>query len=301
MGNKEFALQGMTGFARATATSAGVSLEIELKSVNSRYLDLVFKLPREYFGFEAKLREKIAGKLQRGRVEISVTRSSSVASAMGVKFNRGLFDLGFKSGAELLGAVGLDSHEQRAALVRDLMQRREIMEFVEGNVDLSKEEGLLEQVSSQAVQALIEMRKVEGQKLAQDCANRLAEMRTLKRKITECSAVSVQAAKKRLEERVSRLSPELKIDPLRLSMEVALLADRCDVTEELTRLDLHFEQFELNLTVASSGRKLDFLLQELGREFNTIASKCQDAQIQGLVVDAKAAMEKIREQVQNVE
>lgn len=291
----------MTGFGAAARAAQSVRVEVEIKSANSRFLDLTIKAPRLYAPLESEVRELVAETVQRGRVEVLVGRVGSSVGARRVSFNRELFEVTLAVYLKQFRGAGIDSPEARAGAIRDVLSRHEILEVAEGEVSVTRERAVLLGAVRHALVNLESMRRSEGARLVADLETRLNRLVELRSAIARQAAATPAAARKRLAARIERLAPSVQIDPERLAAEVAIIADRVDVTEELVRLESHVAQFRKELKSAAAGKKLDFLLQEFGREFNTIGSKAQDAVIQAAVVDAKAEMEKMREQVQNLE
>jgi len=291
----------MTGFGSAHDVDRAVRVDVEIKTANSRFLDLTIKAPRMYASFESDIRELVAETVERGRVEVLIGRVEQTGGARRLSFNQELFDATLAVYLRQFRAAGVDSTEARVDAIRDVLSRHEILEVAEGEVSVSRERSLLLGVVRRSLQGLQSMRQSEGKRLVSDLEERLERLVAVRRTIERQAAASPAAARARLAARIERLAPAVKVDPERLAAEVALLADRVDVTEELVRLESHVAQFRKALSTPIAGKKLDFLLQEFGREFNTIGSKAQDAAIQSVVVEAKAEMEKMREQVQNLE
>lgn len=293
--------RSMTGFGAGRAANKTVQVDVEIKTANSRFLDLTMKLPRLYTPFENELREILGSTVQRGRVDVVVSRSERERSAGAVEFHGELFDAAFEVYLRVLKRSGCDTAEARAGAVRDILTRREVLGISEESGNPDRERELVVAAFRKALAGLVSMREREGVRLAGDLTSRLERLVKLRGSIGARAALAPAAAQERLTARLKKLAPAVQVDPDRLAAEVALIADRLDVTEELVRLDSHFEQFRAALQTPSTGRKLDFLLQELGREFNTIGSKAQDGAVQAEVVEAKTEMERIREQVQNLE
>lgn len=272
---------------------------IEVRSLNNRYLDVQMKLPRGLAILESRVKKTVQDRFSRGRFDVSIFRTSQherggslvVNEALAAQYIGILEDLKARFG--LRGEVDL-------SLVAGLADLITVTEVKDDPEVLWK---ILSTGLSQALDELDRMRREEGALLLQDVKQRLDLIDQAGRAIRAQSPVTVENARKRMKESLNRLLDE-QPDPLRLAQEIAALAERTEVTEELTRLECHLTQFRSllgNSTREAVGRKLDFLLQEMGREVNTIASKAMDAQISMDVVNAKAELEKIREQVQNIE
>ncbi len=293
--------RSMTGFGSGRSSRGSVGIEVEIKSANSRFLDLSLKLPRLYGPFEPELRELVARSVQRGRVEVAVMRVEQVRPGSGVTFRSDLFKAAAAVYRRAFVEAKCDTIEARIGAVRDILSRREVLSIDEESGDPRRERPLLVKACSAAIAQLISMRDSEGRRLAGDLAMRLANLETLHRTIEQRAAAAPEAARARLENRLRKLAPHVTVDPQRLAAEVAILADKVDITEELVRLKSHSAQFRAALGEVAAARKLEFLLQEFGREFNTIGAKAQDAAVQADVVAAKTELEKMREQVQNLE
>ena len=315
-----FQPRSMTGFARAAIKNNCVEIEVELRSVNHRFLEVNTKVPRAYQQFERAVKGVLQKDHRRGKFDLFVVRrpviatvdskvgnaspGSGAASSVVIP-NDFITQLDqslarYRFACERVGIQKPSGIEQLISQV--VLNYRDAVE--EGDSDYSGEEALLVDAVSAASRLLQEMRIQEGQHLIHEIKERLRTVEVCKGVISDAAKDLPQKAQARLTERLAVLVPkEGIVDPSRVALEVALLAERSDITEELTRLESHFQQFRTALTgnPEGIGRKLDFLLQEFLREFNTITSKAQDARIQGVVVDAKTELEKIREQVQNIE
>ena len=291
----------MTGFGRSVVRSPDVEILVELKSVNNRYLDISLRLPRSYSCFEPEVRKVIGERLQRGRVDVYVERSAVSAAAVKLQFNRGLFDSYYGLARGIAEEFGELSPEINARLVMDVLKQREILELSGEVSDAELERSVLLEALSQALDGLCEMRAVEGGKLMVQIDAEIHGLAALKENIEAKSRCSPKELKDKLAQRLKELAPDVLRDEARLYLEATILAERIDVAEELTRLGSHLEQFGETLSQPRQGRKLDFVSQEIIREFNTIGSKTQDAEVRALVVEAKVRVDKIREQVQNIE
>lgn len=291
----------MTGFGRARREAEGILLEVELRSVNHRFLDVVCKLPPAYASLEQEVVKRVREKLSRGRVEVSINRTESGTGGVRVNFNKELFRAYWQAVGDALAEAKLKSAAAREQAALQLLSRREVLETVNDTVEDEAELALLYAALEEGLRSLLEMRRSEGEALSSEILRLLAEFEQSIEQLTRESRETVSVFKEKLAARLEKLAPEVEIDPARLAQEVAILADRTDITEELSRLRSHLEQFRLLLAQPGNGRKLDFLIQEMGREVNTCGSKAQNSQVQLHVVDAKAGLEKIREQIQNIE
>lgn len=299
MGSQVFS---MTGFGRGHAEDSRVSIQAEIRSVNSRFLDLIIKTPRSYSGLEGTIRELVTARIERGRVEVFVSRTVLAVDAGAVQWNSALFLALFEKYQEVAKELGVDNDSARWEAARDILARRDVLEVTENGEVAEGEKELLSFALGSALDQLTEMRCKEGLELSADVAERVAVLGKIQKQISKKVVASADRIRERILERVSKLEPEVHLDESRLTTEVALIADRADVSEELVRLASHLEQCEQTLKqTGSRGRRLEFLIQELGRELNTIGSKAQDADVQILVVDGKSEIERMREQVQNIE
>ncbi len=294
----------MTGYGRGKSEVEGSAITVEIRSVNHRFLDLKLRGAALEPKHEETLRKRIGKAITRGALSVSIRldRQSGqgtpqVDSAAAQRVYQDLRSL-----AESLGT----NTEIPLALVvgtPGVMVARAASAAESEAQALAVGDCILK-AADVALAELVEMRAAEGASLKSDIESRLGTLSALAIELGELAKTGPADAQKRLEERLAKLlkNSQVEVDEARIAQEVAVLADKLDVTEELVRLSSHFEQLAILLSEAKPvGRKLDFLVQELGREFNTVTSKSQSANVARLVVDAKAELEKIREQVQNVE
>lgn len=288
----------MTGFGGGEARAGATRIGVEVRTVNHRYLDVTVKGPREYAALEARILETVRGRMKRGKVDVFVTRATDTAAPGAVQVNtplaRGYRDALRSLQAEL-GLAGEVTIGMVAAF-RDVV--------VAGSADSDPEAewpAVLEALGM-ALDRLATMRADEGRRLTGDLTKQAANVRELAVDARARAPRIVDEYRTRLRERLAKLLGDTEIDPTRLAQEVAILAERTDVHEELVRLDSHLDQLDALLQGGGElGRKLDFLLQEMGREINTLGSKANDADLARIVVDLKSVAEKIREQIQNLE
>ena len=293
-------LLSMTGFGRAVRQLGGLTIEVEARSVNHRFFDLTIKSPRIYSAYEPEVRALVATTITRGRIEIFVSRRSTDASALSINFNKEIFDKLSNIYRQTIGEAGMKNSHEAVAL--NILSRREVLDVSEESGDGSSERAVLFEALSVALNELGAMRLREGRNLHKDLSARLATLKGLREKVKTATEKNPSSHREKLQQRIQKFAPDVAIDPMRMAAEVAIICDRLDTTEELVRLESHFGQFTDALCVGKEcGRRLDFIVQEMGREFNTINSKAQDSTVQHLVIDAKAEIEKIKEQVQNVE
>ncbi len=291
-------IRSMTGYGKGQAAATGLSLTVEIRSVNHRYSDMTAKLPRVLMALEGEIKKKAGERLRRGKIDIFVNLEVEGTAGLLPRLNKPLaeayVDL-FKE-MQLLLTPGGEIPLSMLASQRDVIVLRE-EEPAEGNIL-----PLLEAALEKALQATENMRLAEGESTRQDVESRLAIIVELLGEVESRAPQVPLEWQSKLSDRLARLAPEVAFDPQRVAQEIAIFADRCDITEEIVRFRSHLQQFRLLLTAAEPvGRQMDFLVQELNRETNTMGSKSNDADLTRMVVALKAELEKVREQVQNVE
>ena len=290
----------MTGFGAGNATNDAIRIDVEVKTVNNRFLDVILRIPRSYSAFEPELKSFIGQFIERGRCEVTVTRQVLASAACNVALNYPVLSAYFAAYLQAAEENSLDSADFRERALLDVLNRRDVLEVLEDAALTDAEKSLLFSALEAALNSLVAMRQAEGRQLFNDLVKRLKNLKSMRKQLAKLLHASPSQLQKRLSEKLAVLTGELQLDAERLATEVAVMADRLDVSEELVRLESHFSLFEETLSHSGTGRKLEFLLQEIGREFNTVGSKAQNAKAQQIVVDAKAEMEKIREQLQNI-
>lgn len=291
-------IKSMTGYGKAEAVVSGGRLQVEIRAVNHRYGEISLKMPRPLLAHELELRKRIGERLKRGKIDVFVQFEPAPGEQGKPQVNIALAKAYHDSLQTLKQALGLAEPVSLAfiAAQRDVL----VAEDSEAVIGSLGEALLL--VADQAVQAMDGMRTREGASLLADLQSRMARLAELIEAVEQRVPVSVATQAQRLKERIAQLLGDTALDEARVAQEVALLADRSDVTEELVRFRSHLGQVaEAFAQGEPVGRKLDFLLQELNREVNTIGSKGNDSEIAALVVEMKAELEKVREQVQNIE
>ncbi|MGI6648101.1 MAG: YicC/YloC family endoribonuclease [Bacillota bacterium] len=292
-------LRSMTGFGRGEAVITGKRITVEIKSVNHRYCEVATRLPRIYSALEEKIRRTVQARVSRGRLDVFVNVVQEGEKTALVKVDKGLAMAYYNSLREL-GELLQISPEITA---EQLSHFPGVLVLQEEEDDLDILWSGLEEAIILAMDSLVEMREIEGNRLNYDIIHRIGKIEQFINEISVQEPKVVNNYRERLSNRVRELiSDQLVVDESRLATEVAVFAERCNITEELVRLNSHLTQFrQLINSDDSIGRKLDFLVQELHREANTIGSKANDAEISHLVVEIKSELEKIREQIQNVE
>lgn len=300
MGRKdELAMtKSMTGFGRGSKEEEGKSFIVEIKSVNHRYLDLNIKMPRNLSSLEEKFRKTIGEKINRGKVDVYVTQNIIATNDVAANFNYALADSYISCLREIK-----DRYEIRDDISVSLIARfPDVITLNQREEDMEKLWNSIKYPLNEAVDMLAAMREREGLKLKDDILSRCDYIKELLNKVTERAPAISMEYKEKLEKRVKELLNDAKLDEGRISMEVAIFADKSNVDEEIVRLNSHIVQMMDTLALAEPvGRKLDFIIQEMNREANTIASKANDLELTNIVLNIKNEIEKIREQVQNVE
>jgi uncharacterized protein (TIGR00255 family) len=290
-------LKSMTGYGQGTVAGDSFSVTVDLRSVNNRNLDIHWRAPQELASLEIRLKKQVQAALSRGRVDVSV---SLVQSGMtGYEINRPLVRAYIEALRELRDEFGLSGEADLAAVSR----MPNVLQAVGPTSKLGPEvEQGVEAALTQALTALVAMRAVEGHELQKELTARVQKIESHLSVIEEDSSGLVDAYREKLRARVGELLGEVSIDEARLAQEVAYLAERGDITEEIARLKSHLVQLrELLTSNGEIGKKLDFLLQESNREANTILSKSSELRVCDAAIEIKTEVEKLREQAQNVE
>ena len=291
-------LQSMTAFGRGEAMADGYRFTVELRTLNHRFCDIRIKLPRKYTDFEEEIKRKLSSQFSRGRIEVNVVADEAldkvqhltVDSELAETYKRLLLDLQNKLGLE--ASLSLDT----------LLHFRDIFVFEEDEEGRAQAWKVLEAALDQSVEQCIQMRKEEGSAIETDFTERLNQLETLSGEVESRTPIVVLEVRDRLQKRIEELLGQGELDESRLAQEVAILAEKSDITEEVIRLKSHIQQFRALLKASGPrGRQLEFLLQEMHREINTIGSKANDVEIANKVIQIKTELERLREQVQNIE
>ncbi|HEY1088854.1 MAG TPA: YicC/YloC family endoribonuclease [Archangium sp.] len=291
-------LRSMTGFGSGSANAGIESLTVELRSVNHKFLEVKVRLPRELSALEATLQKVVKDRLARGAVDVVVRRASRTALGVVPQVDLALAKEYRRAWAEL--AKGLEIPD--TTTLAQIAAQPNVIRLEETQVNLDDAGKAVEAALGLALEALGKMREKEGAALSADLSSRLAQVAQWVEEVKTLAPKAIEHYRARLSERIAELSKGAAVDPQRLAQEVAFFAERTDVAEEMTRLASHLVQFgELLRSSEPSGRKMDFLVQEMHREVNTTGSKSQHADISARVMLLKAELERIREQVQNVE
>ena len=289
----------MTGFSRHENQNEDLTCKVEIRSVNNRFIDINTRLPKSLAPLELPLKKMVKSKCARGSFDISIAIEKNGDSEANLEVAPNLplaseYLNAFKNIQEGLGLKGeID--------INTILSQRDVVKPELKKVEDSSEEIVLQTVDK-TLTDLVKMREDEGKNLEKDILNQISSIKALGKLISTKQSITVQEFQDKLKEKIQTLTTGIEIDPARIAQESALLADRCDVTEELVRLESHLDQF--NKLVAShepQGRKLEFLTQEINREVNTMGSKTIDLEVSKAVIEMKSCLEKIREQLANIE
>ncbi len=291
-------IKSMTGFGRSEIARGERKITVEMKSVNHRYLDVNIKMPKKLNFFEAAIRNELKNYIQRGKVDIFITYEDLTESNVCVKYNRELAAEYMKYLLQMAEDFGLDNDIR----VSTLSRYPEIFSMEEQAADEEELWQLLGEAVRDAAEKFVDTRIREGENLREDLIGKLDGMLGHVDYITERSPQIIEEYRRGLEEKVKELIGDVQIDENRLLTEVTIFADKVCVDEELVRLRSHIETTRENLVQGGSiGRKLDFIAQEMNREANTILSKTNDLEISNRAIELKTEIEKVREQIQNIE
>lgn len=289
----------MTGFGRSEKHEGTLSYKVEARSVNSRFIEINVRVPKTLASLEQSIKKLVKTYCSRGSFDLTVTLEKNNGAIMDqeIKPNMTLVTQYIdtlnliKNQFNLSGNIDINS----------ILTMRDVIKFEPIETNAPANETVLQTIE-EALQALIKMRDEEGKNLQDDILDRINSMEKLAQSIKSRQPAILREYQDRLKERIRSLNEGLEADSVRLAQETAIMADRCDVTEEIIRLESHFQQYKKLLNEnESQGRKLEFLTQEINRETNTVGSKTSDTQVSQWVIELKCTLEKIREQLQNVE
>ncbi len=288
----------MTGYGRAELVEENIKASVEISSVNNRFCDVQFRLPKHLSPLESKLKETILSTITRGKISFTLSWDETSPMVSYVKLNEEAADVYFnimtqlKERYDLSGEIRMDQFLSLPDLVK--VEKEE--------PDLNKAWEVVLRITLKALEEFNRMRKAEGTKLSQDLSGRIARLEKTITQIERLTPKSIASYRKKLKSKIKELLDNSATDEHRIELEVALMAEKCDVTEECVRFRSHNHQFLSALKEdVPVGKRLTFLLQEMNREANTIGSKASDAEISQKVIFLKEEIEKIREQVQNIE
>jgi len=291
-------MQSMTGFGRGAGHHQGVQATVEIATVNRKQAEVVVQLPRELAELESPIRKAVLEAISRGRAQVSIKLERENQAATELQVNQELA-LALQ---QALAQLGEQLGQDLPLTTSDLLRQPGLITTGDTELDAETAMAAISPALSEALKALNAMRSDEGEHLKQDFLARLNQLKAFAASLAEAAPGRCQRQREMLMKRLSDAGLKLDLNDERVVRELALFADRCDISEELTRLDSHFAKFHDYMESGEPcGRPLDFLCQELFREFNTIGSKANDAAIAQTIVEAKTELEKIREQVQNVE
>lgn len=291
-------IKSMTGFGRSVSENDDMLLEVEIKTVNNRYTDWQIRMP-SYLNFaEDRIKKTIQGKISRGRIEvfIKVTPKSQLKSEIIVDKN--LAVKMYEALNEVCNLCNIDK-----VTLPDILRNEEIISYKKKDLDEEKTMSFLEDAVDLAVGKVCDMRAIEGGHLREDLLKNLNDLSDNVLKFEDRTPLIVEENYKRLEGNMQKvLKNKIPIDQDRLANELAIFADRLDVNEEIARLKSHIDQFRTTMELDTPvGKKLDFIIQEMNREVNTTSSKANDTELINLAIESKSLIEKLREQIQNVE
>lgn len=292
-------IRSMTGYGKQNLSVEGREYQIEIKSVNHRYLDINVKIPKAISHLEETIKKEISNKIKRGKIDVFVSFENNSEEGRKIEINKQLAKLYIEQLKELAQEEKIESNIE----VMDIAKIPDVL-TIKVDEENSKIKDEIKQVTQGAVTRILEMKNIEGEKISQDLLQRI---RNIQSKIVEISAKSTGLIEEyvvKLEKRVKELLKNDEVDKSRLAQEVVIYADKCSIEEEITRLKSHIFQFEnliSNNQDGAIGKKLDFIIQEMNRETNTIGSKANNLEITNGVIDIKTEIEDIREQVQNIE
>ena len=291
-------IRSMTGYGSAKGSCCGLELSIELKSVNNRYLDCSVRLPRSFLFAEEAVKSKVQSHISRGKVDVFVSVDSSAADDVTVRVNAPL-------AAEYIRAVrGIAEQFQLEDALNALAVSRlpAVLSVEKRDADADAVSAAIGEIMEQALESFDAMRSREGKKLLEDISARLDTVEDYISQVERRSPETVKEYRERLYKKMCEVLQNTALDEQRILLEAGIFADKVAVDEETVRLRSHVSQMRAMLETGSPiGRKMDFLIQEFNRESNTIGSKCNDSVVTGIVIELKSEIEKIREQIQNIE
>ena len=291
-------IRSMTGYGKGSLSIDGREYQVEIKSVNHRYLDINIKMPKTLGYLEEQIKKEISEKIKRGKIDVFITFENNSQEGKNIKINKELAKIYINQLKELAEEENISSNIE----VIDIAKFPDVLTIeIEQEDEKIKNEIL--QVTKDATDKIIEMKNIEGQKIAQDLLERIEKIGNKIEEISKKSTGLIEEYVVKLEKRIKEILKTEEIDKSRIAQEVVIYADKCSIEEEITRLKSHIYQFK-NLIADDNetiGKKLDFIIQEMNRETNTIGSKANNLEITNGVIDIKTELEDIREQTQNIE
>ena len=290
-------IKSMTGYGKATLSQDQKEYQIEIKSVNHRYLDISVKMPRTLSYLEEEVKKAIATKVKRGKIDVFITFENNSSEGKEIKINTEIAKIYIDELKKLAKQEDILANIE----VTEISKFPDVLSIQNNQEDETIKVELIETVSH-ATDKLVQMRAVEGNKMAEDLLIRIQAIQEKVKEISSLSTGLIEEYVVKLEGRIKEILKNQEVDETRLAQEVVIYADKCSVEEEVTRLKSHISQFEKLLkTDEPIGKKLDFIIQEMNRETNTIGSKANHLEITNDVIDIKTELENIREQIQNIE
>jgi len=290
-------IKSMTGYGKSSLSINSREYQAEIKTVNHKYIDVNIKMPRIISYLEEDVRKLVVSRIKRGKVDIQISFENYSQDGNDVKINTELAQIYIQSLRKLAEAENLSSNIE----VTEITKLPDVL-TIKSNLDENETKEELLQVVNEAIDKLIQMRKVEGEKISKDILDKIARIEQKNEEIFSLSTGLIEEYVVKLEARVKELLKTEELDKSRLMQEVVIYADKCSVEEEVTRLRSHIYQLRYLINSEEPiGKKMDFLIQEMNRETNTIGSKANNLEITNTVVDIKTILEDIREQIQNIE
>lgn len=291
-------MRSMTGFGRASGVTGGKEYLVEIRAVNSRYCELTVKLPRSFTYLEEKLKTLIKGTVSRGKTEVYLSVTDVESRSTAVTVNTAVIKNYLEEMRRCGDELGLNDN----LALSDIFRMTDAFTVIRTEADEEEIWAAVKSIAEQALEKFTEMREKEGEKLRADVLEKLANIERMTEEVEKQSPLTTEAYRKKLYDKMTEILEDKQIDEQRILTEAAIFAEKTAVDEETVRLHSHFKQFrEMCDSTEPIGRKLDFMVQELNRESNTIGSKAQDVNITKLVIEMKSEIEKIREQIQNIE
>lgn len=290
-------IRSMTGFGHSEYTENNITFTVEAKTVNHRYSDLYLRMPRQFTAFEDKIRSLVSKRILRGKTDLYITYDNASSQALEVVLNEELAQAYYDAFQKMSHKLGLseDINASTLASIPDIIK----VEKQDNNEEIAS---ILLKAVELAIDELIQMRINEGEKLKESLLINLSIIEDFVVKVQKNASTVVEDYRTKLQERLSELVDIQTIDPNRIAAEIAIFADKCSIDEELVRMKSHTVQMRNMLNAGSPvGKKADFLIQEMNREVNTIGSKANSLEIINIVVELKSEIEKLREQIQNIE
>ena len=290
-------VKSMTGYGKSSLSINSREYQVEIKAVNHKYIDINIKMPRIISYLEEDIRKLITSKIKRGKIDISITFDNFSKDGNDIKINTELAKIYIQNLRQLAEEENISSNIE----VTEITRMPDVL-TIKSNLDENQIKAELLQVTEEAVNQLINMRQNEGNRISEDILSKITQIENKKQEILDLSTGLIDEYIVKLETRIKELLKTEEIDKSRLMQEVVIYADKCSVEEEITRLTSHIAQLRTQIeSNEPTGKKMDFIIQEMNRETNTIGSKSNNLEITNRVVDIKTILEDVREQIQNIE